>query len=118
MISKLIVWAPSRDEAIDRMKRALYAYKIVGVKTTIPFLSRIMDASDFKKGRYNTHFIQDNEEQLKPTNTATDKIKDVVAITAFVDYINKLEPKLTAKNGSAQISNWKMCGRKRNLTRH
>ena len=65
MISKLIVWAPTRDEAIDRMKRALYAYKITGIKTSIPFLSRIMDAPDFKKGKYNTHFIQDNEDFLK-----------------------------------------------------
>jgi acetyl-CoA carboxylase biotin carboxylase subunit len=118
LISKLIVWAPSRNEAIDRMKRALYAYKIVGVKTTIPFLSRIMDAPDFRKGRYNTHFIQDNEDQLKPSHDASDKIKDVVAITAFVDYITKLESKTTANNGTTQVSNWKMCGRKRSLTRH
>lgn len=118
MISKLIVWAPSRDEAIDRMKRALFAYKIVGVKTTIPFLSRIMEAAAFKKGRYNTHFIQDNEEALKPNLKASEKIKDVVAITAFVDYITKLESKSPTKNGASNLSNWKMCGRKRSLTRH
>lgn len=118
MISKLIVWAPCREEAIDRMKRALYAYKIVGIKTTIPFLSRIMDATDFRKGRYNTHFIQDNEEELKPSPDASDKIKDVVAITAFVDYITKLESKTATKNGASDVSNWKMCGRKRSLTRH
>ena len=50
MISKLIIWAKTRDEAIQRMKRALYEYKITGVKTSIPFLEKIMDTPDFVKG--------------------------------------------------------------------
>lgn len=115
MISKLIVWAPSREEAIERMKRALYAYKIVGIKTTIPFLSRIMNAPAFRDGRYNTHFIQDNMEFLKPENSSNDKIKDVVAITAFYDYIKKMEAKTASSNGAATVSKWKIAGRTRNL---
>ena len=43
MISKLIVWGRDRDEAIQRMKRALMEYKITGVKTSIPFLMKIME---------------------------------------------------------------------------
>ena len=117
MVSKLIVWAPTRDEAIDRMKRALYAYKIVGIKTTIPFLSRIMDVPDFRKGRYNTHFIQDNEKYLEPNNSASQKTKDVVSITTFVDYMNKLETRKTNGTSGDVASNWKMCGRKRNMNR-
>jgi acetyl-CoA carboxylase biotin carboxylase subunit len=115
MVSKLIVWAPSREEAIDRMKRALFAYKIVGIKTTIPFLSRIMDVPDFRKGNYNTHFIQDNQKYLEPKRKATQKIKDVVSITAFVDYLNNLEAKQQNGKTAATVSNWKMCGRKRNI---
>ena len=117
MVSKLIVWAPTRREAIDRMKRALHAYKIVGIKTTIPFLSRIMDAPAFIKGRYNTHFIQDNKSVLEPDNTASQKLKDVVAITAFIDYLSKLEKSKPAAGTNGTVSNWKMCGRKRNLNR-
>lgn len=117
MVSKLIVWAPTRDEAIDRMKRALYAYKIVGIKTTIPFLSRIMDVADFRKGRYNTHFIQDNLKQLEPNKSASQKTKDVVSITTFVDYMNKLDTRKTNGASGDVSSNWKMCGRKRNLNR-
>ncbi len=60
LISKLVVWAKTREEAIARMKRALYAYKITGVKTSIPFLERIMETPDFVKGKYNTHFIEKN----------------------------------------------------------
>jgi len=69
MISKLIVWAPQREEAIKRMKRALYAYKITGVKTGIKFLEKIMMAPDFVEGKYNTQFIEKNKDvslQLQP----------------------------------------------------
>ena len=117
MISKLIVWAPSRQEAIDRMKRALYAYKIVGVKTTIPFLSRIMDTPAFRKGGYNTHFIQDNKKYLEPSDNAPQHIKDVVAISAFVNYLTQIEnSKSNGRNGNT-VSNWKLCGRKRSMNR-
>lgn len=117
MISKLIVWAPTREETIERMKRALYAYKIVGVKTTIPFLSRIMNAPAFREGKYNTHFIQDNMEFLKPEHTSSDEVKDVVAITAFFDYMKKMEEKTASSNGAAKLSKWKVAGRTRNFNR-
>ncbi len=64
LISKLICWGKTRDEAIARMKRALYEYKITGVKTSIRLLVRIMDTPDFKDGKYNTHFIEKNRDFL------------------------------------------------------
>jgi len=117
MISKLIVWAPTRSEAIDRMKRALYAYKITGIKTSIPFLSRIMNVPDFVKGRYNTHFIQDNQQHLELKDNASEKIKDVVAITAFVDFLTKVDSAAKVSSNGSIASNWKTCGRIRNLNR-
>lgn len=117
MVSKLIVWAPTRQEAIDRMKRALHAYKIIGIKTTIPFLSRIMDVPAFRKGKYNTHFIQDNQKHLEPKSTAKQKVKDVVAITAFIDFMNRRESARQKGQTVNSVSNWKMCGRKRNMNR-
>ena len=117
MISKLIVWAPTRDQAIARMKRALYAYKIIGIKTTIPFLSRIMDVPSFRKGKYNTHFIQDNQDELNPKDDTSAKIKDIAAITAFVDYLSKIEKENTTAEVDTYTSNWKLAGRKRGVTR-
>ena len=117
MVSKLIVWAPNREQAIDRMKRALYAYKIVGIKTTIPFLSRIMDTPAFRKGGYNTHFIQDNMEYLEPEDNSKQKVKDVVAISAFVDYLKQIDRSKPNGNGSAAASNWKVRGRRRGMNR-
>lgn len=118
MISKLICWAPTRNEAIDRMKRALYAYKITGVKTSIPFLHRIMDVPAFKEGKYNTHFIQDNSKYLDSTKEAKQKVKDVACIAAFVDYLNKYEPSNgKSKEVCQNIKPWKQFGRKLSINR-
>src|SRR4030043_2045051 len=57
MISKLIAWGRDRNEAIARMRRALYEYIIVGVKNNIPFHEAVMENPRFVKGELGTHFI-------------------------------------------------------------
>ncbi len=59
MISKLIVTAQTREEAINKMKRALDEYIIEGVKTTIPFHRQLMDHPDYISGNYTTKFMED-----------------------------------------------------------
>lgn len=58
MISKLIVVAQTRDEAILKMKRALDEYIIEGVKTTIPFHQKLMDDPKFREGDFTTAFME------------------------------------------------------------
>ncbi len=58
MIAKLIVHAPTRDEAIMRMKRALDEFIIEGVKTTIPMHKKILEDPDFQKGDISTKFME------------------------------------------------------------
>ncbi|MCF6097586.1 acetyl-CoA carboxylase biotin carboxylase subunit [Thermovorax subterraneus] len=58
MIAKIIAWAPSRDEAILRMKRALEELKIEGISTNISFHLKIMDNAFFRRGEVYTNFIQ------------------------------------------------------------
>jgi acetyl-CoA carboxylase, biotin carboxylase subunit len=58
MISKLIVVAQTREEAILKMKRALDEYIIEGVKTTIPFHQKLMENEDFNKGNFTTKFME------------------------------------------------------------
>ncbi|MCO5260403.1 MAG: acetyl-CoA carboxylase biotin carboxylase subunit [Crocinitomicaceae bacterium] len=58
MISKLIVVAQSREEAILKMRRALDEYVIEGVKTTIPFHQKLMEDENFKKGEFTTKFME------------------------------------------------------------
>ena len=61
MISKLIVVARTRDEAILKMKRALGEYIIEGVKTTIPFHQKLMEDENFVKGNFTTKFMDSFE---------------------------------------------------------
>lgn len=58
MIGKLIVHGKNRDEAIERMKRALKDYVIEGVKTTIPFHLRVLDNEVYRSGAVYTSFIE------------------------------------------------------------
>ena len=61
MIAKLIVTAQTREEAINKMKRALDEFVIEGVKTTIPFHRQLMDHPDYVSGNYTTKFMEDFE---------------------------------------------------------
>ena len=58
MIGKLIVWAPTRKEAIMRMKRALDEIKIEGFDTNISFQSDLIGSEAFVTGNYNTATIE------------------------------------------------------------
>ena len=64
MLAKLIVWAPSRDAAIGRMKRALDDFALLGVRTNIEFLRRVVSTDDFTAGRLDTGFLDRHRELL------------------------------------------------------
>ncbi|WNY27876.1 Biotin carboxylase [Methanimicrococcus stummii] len=97
MISKLCAYGEDRDEAIARMKRALYEYVVIGVTTNIPFHKAVLENEEFKKGNLSTRFIDDNNivpairEVLKRDSekgatlaSALDNDEVVAAITAAV----------------------------------
>jgi acetyl-CoA carboxylase biotin carboxylase subunit len=65
MIAKLIVTAQTREEAINKMKRALDEFVIEGIKTTIPFHRQLMDHPDYVAGNYTTKFMEDFEMEEK-----------------------------------------------------
>lgn len=58
MVAKLIAWGNDRDEAIERMKRALHEFKVENIKTTIPFHLKVLDNAFFRRGEVYTNFIQ------------------------------------------------------------
>ena len=59
MIAKLITTAQTREEAISKMRRALDEFIIEGIKTTIPFHSKLMEHPDYLSGNYTTKFMED-----------------------------------------------------------
>ncbi|PWW05655.1 acetyl-CoA carboxylase biotin carboxylase subunit [Paenibacillus cellulosilyticus] len=69
MIAKLIVWGATRDEAIARMKRALYEFEIEGIKTTIPFHLKLLNHPKFIKGTFDIKFLEEydvNNPEAEP----------------------------------------------------
>jgi acetyl-CoA carboxylase, biotin carboxylase subunit len=69
LIAKLIVWAPTREEAIARADRALaeFAVEGPGVATTIPLLRRLLAQPRFAAGEHTTRFVDEFVETLRPT---------------------------------------------------
>lgn len=57
LIAKIIAWAPTREEAIARMERALRESVVEGVKTTIPFHLRVLENAFYRRGQVYTNFI-------------------------------------------------------------
>ena len=63
LIGKLIVWAPDRDRAIERMLRALDEFEIEGVRTTIPAHKVLLAHDDFRAARHSTKWVEDEVDQ-------------------------------------------------------
>lgn len=85
MISKLIVHAGTREEALDRMVRAIDEYKISGVKTTLPFCRFVMLHPAFRSGNFDTHFITHyyKPEMLQPAISAEEKEALALLLAGF-----------------------------------
>ncbi|HET8654889.1 MAG TPA: acetyl-CoA carboxylase biotin carboxylase subunit [Longimicrobiaceae bacterium] len=64
MLAKLIVHAPTREAAIERMKRALGELRVVGVETSAPFHLRVMDEPDFRRGSIDIRYLEKHEAEL------------------------------------------------------
>ncbi|AXT57117.1 acetyl-CoA carboxylase biotin carboxylase subunit [Aquimarina sp. MMG015] len=68
MIAKLITTAQTREEAINKMKRALDEFVVEGIKTTVPFHRQLMDHPDYVSGNYTTKFMEDFEMEEPKDN--------------------------------------------------
>ncbi len=73
MVSKLIAWGRDRDEAIGRMRRALYEYVLIGIKSNIPFHLAVMENQRFAKGELGTHFIDQETTLMDDIKVVTER---------------------------------------------
>ena len=69
MISKVIVHAPSRKEAIDKMKDAINGYEITGVDTTLDFGKFAITHPAFISGQFDTHFVEKHIHEFLESET-------------------------------------------------
>jgi acetyl/propionyl-CoA carboxylase alpha subunit len=72
ILAKLVVFAGTRDDAINRMVRALECYPILGIKTPIPMMIDIISSKPFADGETYTDFIEANFKDWKPARTGED----------------------------------------------
>ncbi len=111
MIAKLIVWGESRGQAIQRMRRALEEFRIVGVRTNIPFHQALMESTRFLGGQYDTRFVEERfwTPESSDRNAALSEIAAIFA--TLVSHQQTQRSAQIVRRGERDASNWKWVGR-------
>ena len=111
MISKLAAFGRTREEAIDRLRRALREYEVGGIKTTVQFFREIVEDEEFIAGNLDTGFITRWQER-RGKQLASETEKDLAVIVSALAYSKKQK---TATNDSSnqniRESRWATAGR-------
>jgi acetyl-CoA carboxylase biotin carboxylase subunit len=113
MISKLISWAPTRREAIERMIRALQEYELQGIHSTIPFLIKALQHKRFIEGKFTTSFIEEEKSLFKMNE---DKGR-IAALAAAIFFEKEKNKKKYQSHTDLNFSKWKSIKRKNSLDR-
>jgi acetyl-CoA carboxylase biotin carboxylase subunit len=115
LISKLVAWGGTRDEAIGRMRRALSEYHVEGIKTNISFFLEILDDPDFLKGHFDTGFL-DRWLKGRKTNPEIPVLQQDLSVLAAALYHSESSFTPAASETAKQAdSPWKLEGRRRAL---
>ncbi len=118
LISKLAAWGRTRDEAIDRLRRALDEYEVGGIKTTLPFFREIVRDEEFKSARLDTGFISrfnERRDTARETAEVNETEQDIALIAASVHYAKLQRAAVVENNSSGSQSRWKMVHRSSRL---
>jgi len=107
LIAKLIGWGQTRDQAIDRVTRALSEFKIAGVKTTIPFHRAMLSDAVFRKGGATTRYVE--TEFRMPSEDRESRLAAILA--GCLEYFKRerTEPRTYSPR---PISAWKAAARR------
>jgi len=109
MLSKLVVSSENRDECINKMIWALNKYIILGVTTNIPFLIKLLDHNEFRKGNITTHFI---DNYFKDWTKAKSGLSvDAIISLAVYDSLHSDTQEIVRYKESDPHSPWKHVGR-------
>jgi len=112
LISKLIAWGETRGEALLRMRRALEEYRIMGVKTNIPYLQQIFNSPSFQGGQTDTQFL---DRHCPPAEGERSRGALTVAIAATLLAHRQKQQRHTASpvltTDASRGGNWRQIGR-------
>lgn len=115
ILSKLVAFGANRQEAIQRMARALKEYRISGPKTNLYFHRRAIEIEDFQKGKYDTSFVSKNLQKILQV-PREDKIKALMSAALGRYLQDKKRIVNTGGQSKADASAWRILGRQRTLT--
>jgi len=105
MISKLITYGKDREEAINKMIRAIRDYKIVGVKTTLPFAVFVMQNEHFVSGDFDTHFIKKHFDAKYLEDSREDEA--LIAALLGKKLLKSQKKSLSINATNSSVSKWK-----------
>ncbi len=109
LLAKIIVWGETRGEAIVRMRRALREYRVIGIKTNIPFHQAIMESHRFHGGQFDTTFV---EQRFSIDENIPADLPRVAAIAAtLVAHQRGQQAAQMMRGAPRDVSNWKLAGR-------
>ncbi len=111
MIAKLIVWGETRAQAILRMRRALEEYRIVGVRTNIPFHQTLMDSHRFMGGQFDTRFVEERFSMEDAVEARASNIEIAAILATLVAHQQSEHNANIVRRNERDTSNWKWVGR-------
>ena len=118
LISKLAAWGRTRNEAIERLRRALDEYAVSGIKTTLPFFREIVCDEEFIEGRLDTGFISRfNERRLEKRGNSEPQIEQDLAIIAAALIYEAGQREARSVSPRSEQSRWRMAARAAGLRR-
>ncbi len=119
MISKLVAWAPTRDQAIERLIRALGDYTVHGITANVAFLAAVLGHPAFRAGDYDTTFCEKYLRDLvrPPERDWEDVALIAAAVSAFQRDHDEAEAFAARAGRDAARSTWAQLGRARALRR-
>jgi len=84
LISKLSVWAPTRERAVERMRRALSEYVVTGIRTNLSFHQRLFLHPEFVAGRYDTGFLEREKGSLVTSREIDEADREPLAVAIAI----------------------------------
>jgi acetyl-CoA carboxylase biotin carboxylase subunit len=115
LIAKLICWGETRGEAILRMRRALEEFRIIGIKTSIPFHQAMMDSHRFMAGSFDTRFVE--ERFMLEEETNAEQMRVAAIIGTLVAHSRGRQAAQVVRRAERDTSNWKWLARWERLQR-
>jgi acetyl/propionyl-CoA carboxylase alpha subunit len=112
MLSKIIAWGIDRPMALARLQRALGEYELLGVKTTLPFLRRLVADEAFASGAIYTRFLENRTDLFEPERPEDGD--EVLLAAALLSHRRRgsASPAGSAANGHATSSTWRAAAKR------